>query len=182
MIGMKSLAASAAILPLGDPRLRVPSEAVTLGEPTLNGLMRQMAEALAAFQSVHGWGRALASPQLGIAKRIIVLDLGAGPFFMINPTVEWRSPEQFELWDDCMCAPSIAVRVLRSRSLTVRFSDEQGRTARFEKTGESVSELLQHELDHLDGVILTDRMLSQWGVVSREARPIAKPMDNPALS
>ena len=141
--------------------------------------MRPMAEALAAFRSAHGWGRALAAPQLGIAKRIIVLDLGAGPFFMINPAVERRSPEEFELWDDCMCAPSIAVRLLRSRSMTVRFTDERGRVARIEKCGESVSELLQHELDHLDGVLLTDRMLPKWGVVQREARAIAEPVVPP---
>ena len=85
------------------------------------------------------------------------------------------SPESFEVWDDCMCLPEIAVRVRRRRSLTLNYLDERLRPERMELVPEALSELIQHEMDHLDGVLLTDRALSEWGIVARSARAIASP-------
>lgn len=99
--------------------------------------------------------------------RILLFDLGSGPFLMINPEVLWRSKEMVEVWDDCMCAPEIAVRVLRHRSLTISFHDEHRKEIRMETTPESLSELVQHEIDHLDGILMTDRRLSDSDVFSR---------------
>jgi peptide deformylase len=164
------------ILKLGDPRLRAISVAVEPGDPTLHRELRELAGALEAFRSSHGWGRAMALPQLGIAKRVIAFDLGMQPFFMLNPVVEWLSEEKFELWDDCMCMPEIAVRVQRAHSLTVSFVDESMQARRLERVPSDVAELIQHELDHLDGILLTDRMLPAWGVVARELRDVARPL------
>jgi peptide deformylase len=151
---------TASILPLDDQALRTPSQPVAPDDPALEAHMRDLASALATFRAANGWGRAVALPQLGVAKRLVVLDLGSGPGFVINPVVLWTSPELFEVWDDCMCAPDIAVRVLRHRSMTVRFETEQGLTRTIERAPEEVSELLQHELDHLDGVLMTDRRIA----------------------
>jgi len=133
---------------------------VTPGDPDLARYMGDLTSALASFRAANGWGRAVALPQLGVAKRLVILDLGAGPTFMINPVVLWRSAELFEVWDDCMCAPDIAVRVLRHRAITVRFETETGGVRSIERAPEAVSELLQHELDHLDGVLMTDRRIA----------------------
>jgi peptide deformylase len=163
------------ILKLGDPRLRAISAAVEPDDPTLHRELRELADALKSFRSSHGWGRAIALPQLGIAKRVIAFDLGMQPFFVLNPVVEWLSEEKFELWDDCMCMPEIAVRVERARSLTISFVDESMQARRLERVTSDVAELIQHELDHLDGILLTDRMIPAWGVVARELRDVARP-------
>ena len=107
---------------------------------------------------------------------MIALDLGLQPFFVLNPVVEWLSEETFEVWDDCMCMPEIAVRVERARSLTLSFVDESMQARRLERVSSDVAELIQHELDHLDGILFTDRMIPAWGVVARELRDVARPL------
>ncbi|GAP66774.1 peptide deformylase [Mizugakiibacter sediminis] len=149
---------------------------VDFGGADLSAHQADLAAALSAFRASHGWGRAVALPQLGVAKRIVAFDLGGGPFFAINPVIEWQSPETFEVWDDCMCLPEIAVRVRRSRSLTLEYLDANRKRVRLERVSEDLSELIQHEMDHLEGVLLTDRMLPEWGVVAREARDRARPI------
>jgi peptide deformylase len=163
------------ILKLGDPRLRTIAVAVEPGDPTLHRELQDLAGTLRSFRSTHGWGRAIALPQLGTPKRVIAFDLGGQPFFVLNPVVEWVSEEKFELWDDCMCMPEIAVRVERARSLTLSFVDESMQARRLERVSSEVAELIQHELDHLDGILLTDRMIPAWGVVARELRDVARP-------
>lgn len=158
------------ILPLGDPRLRQLSAAVGMGDRTLSRHFTDLAAALSDFRASHGWGRAVALPQLGVPKRVIAFDLGDGPFFMVNPTISWISRAEFEVWDDCMCLPEIAVRVRRSRSLSISYLDSEMRHAQLDHVAEDLSELIQHEMDHLDGILLTDRMLPEWGVVARSAR------------
>ena len=169
------------ILRLGDPRLRVISAAVTPTDPTLQAQLRDLSGCLQSFRAEHCWGRAVSMPQIGIAKRAIVFDLGGGPFFALNPELKWCSPETFELWDDCMCMPGIAVRVRRACSLTVSFLDESMQMKCLDQVSSELSELIQHEIDHLDGILFTDRMIPEWGVVARELRDIAKPIDGPAV-
>ena len=170
-----------AILFLGDPRLRLRSAAVAPEDPQLPHELKELANALQSFRVTHGWGRAVALPQLGIAKRVIAVDLGGGPFFLLNPEIQWLSPETFELWDDCMCMPSIAVKVRRARSLTVSFVDASMKPGCLERVSPDLSELLQHELDHLDGILFTDRMMPEWGVIARELRHIARPINSPEI-
>ena len=162
------------ILQLGDPRLRQPSVPVKAGDPQVSAHLSDLAQALRAFRTEHGWGRAVALPQLGIGKRIVIFDIGSGPFFALNPKIEWLSPETFEVWDDCMCMPSIAVKVLRARSLTMSFLNESLQPCELRRVAPEISELIQHELDHLDGILFTDRMIADWGVVAREMRASAQ--------
>jgi peptide deformylase len=164
------------ILQLGDPRLRMVSAPVAPSDPELPRHLEDLAGALQSFRADHGWGRALSLPQLGIAKRVVVFDIGCGIFFAVNPKVEWLSTETFELWDDCMCMPSIAVRVRRACSLTLSFNDESMRAKHIDQVPPEVSQLIQHELDHLDGVLFTDRMIPKWGVVARNLRESAQPI------
>jgi peptide deformylase len=169
------------ILQLGDPRLRLISAAVTPTDPALQAQLRDLAGSLQSFRAEHCWGRAVSMPQIGIAKGAIVFDLGGGPFFALNPELKWCSPETFELWDDCMCMPGIAVRVRRACFLIVFLLDESMQMKCLDQVSSELSELIQHEMDHLDGILFTDRMIPEWGVVARELRDIAKPIGGPAV-
>ena len=158
----------AAVLLLGDPRLRQAAEPVSPSEPGLVGDIARLHATLARFRAECGFGRAISATQIGIARRFIALDLGEGAFTMLNPEITWKSEETFTLWDDCMSFPFLLVRVARSASISVEFEDEAGRWQRWEHLDRAMSELLQHEIDHLDGVLALDRATDREAVVSRE--------------
>ena len=86
---------------------------------------------------------------------------------VINPEITWRSEEMFTLWDDCMSFPDLLVKVLRHRSISVRFLDERGSMQIWTRLGLAESELLQHEVDHLDGILAVDRALDRDSIVYR---------------
>jgi peptide deformylase len=158
------------ILPLGDPRLRVVCEPVAdAAEPGFREEGRRLKEALDAFRAERGFGRGIAAPQIGVPKRFIAVNLGEGTRALINPSIIWRSEETFTLWDDCMCFPHLLVMLRRRVSISVSYSDEEGRLQVRERLGRAESELLQHELDHLDGILAVDLALSSRGIVYREA-------------
>lgn len=160
------MAAPAPVLELGHPALRTPC-APAGATPT--AAQREQANALqatlAAFRAAHGFGRAIAAPQIGVPLRVVAMDLGArpypdggsGPLVLWDPEVTWRSDATFTLWDDCMSFPSLLVRVRRHESLSLDFRDGDGRVRRWERVDRALAELLQHELDHLDGILALDR-------------------------
>ena len=150
---------------IGDPRLRATCAAVDQVDP---GEIARLAAALAAARARLGFGRAIAAPQLGIMRRLVVVDLGAGPFALINPEITWRSADLFEVWDDCLSVPDRVVRVRRHRSISLAFRDQALRPRVWRELPEDLAELLQHELDHLDGTLLVDRAIDDAAV-----RPIA---------
>nr|WP_315466453.1 peptide deformylase [uncultured Undibacterium sp.] len=93
---------------------------------------------------------------------------------MINPIITWRSVETFTMWDDCMCFPELLVKLRRHSSISVQFLNEQGVTQTWEKLERRIAELLQHEIDHLDGVLATDLVMDAASVIKRsdfEAAP-----------
>lgn len=157
-----------AILRLGDPRLRWPSRPVedACAAP-VRELLGRLHGTLAAFRSRHGFGRAMAAPQLGSRLRVVAFDLGPGPHALINPRITARSADTFTLWDDCLCFPDLLVRVRRATSISLEFLDERGRTQRWNDLGPAESELFQHELDHLDGVLAVDRAVDAEAIVTR---------------
>ena len=158
------------VLPLGDPRLRLVAAPVDdLLGPAFLEERRRLVAALDAFRAERGFGRGIAAPQLGIARRFVAINLGRGTRILVNPGIEWRSEETFTLWDDCMCFPDLLVRVRRHASITVAFQDEEGRPQRWERLARAESELLQHELDHLDGVLATDRAIDRDAIIYRAA-------------
>jgi peptide deformylase len=152
------------VLLLGDPRLRVRSAEV---ERYDRDAFDALAATLAAFRAKHGFGRAISAPQIGIARRFIAVNLGKGTFFVVNPVVTWRSEETFTMWDDCMSFPDLLVRVRRVQSLSLDYVDEQGKPRQWRDLDQAAAELLQHELDHLDGVLAVDRALDQQSLVLR---------------
>jgi peptide deformylase len=161
---------SSAILPLGDPRLRRRCEPVPdVADPEFLAENARLQAALEAFRREHGFGRGVAAPQLGIPRRLIALNLGQGTFSLVNPEITWRSQETFTLWDDCMCFPTLLVRVRRHCSISLDYLDLEGKVQHWANLGQAESELLQHECDHLDGILATDRAEGPEDIISREA-------------
>jgi peptide deformylase len=157
------------VLLMGDPRLRMRSREVT---GRLDGALRaglaDLHATLDAFRARHGFGRAIAAPQIGLDARAIAVNLRGVRTTLLDPVVTWQSPEAFTMWDDCMSFPGLLVRVRRARSLSVRFHDEGGREHLWGQLDQASSELLQHELDHLDGVLAVDRAEGPDALALRE--------------
>jgi peptide deformylase len=158
------------VLPLGDPRLRVPSPAVAdFGSPELERDREALVAELERFRRRFGFGRAIAAPQLGIPRRMIAMNLGDGTKVLVNPVMTWTSDETLTMWDDCMSFPSLLVRVRRHLSISVSFQDERGGVDGLVRLPVATSELLQHEIDHLDGILAIDRRLEGESIILRTA-------------
>ena len=157
------------VLQLGDARLRRRAETVPLpGDQKLRREAQTLQETLDRFRARHGFGRAIAAPQLGFARRLIALHLSEWPKWVLNPEIVWRSPERITLWDDCMSFPFLLVRVERHACVRVRYCDIEGAQQETAELDVATSELLQHEIDHLDGVLAVDRAIDKQALVARE--------------
>lgn len=168
------------LLTLGNPILRRISEPVSdfVAKPLITDA-QSLHNMLLKFREEHGFGRGIAAPQLGILKRMIALNLNGKQTTMLNPEIIWSSPEEFSLWDDCMCFPDILVRVKRNSSITVKFQDENGKTNTWEKLNPATSELLQHEIDHLNGILALDRAIDKESISYRANVQMPASVDNP---
>jgi peptide deformylase len=159
----------AKVLLLGDPNLRKKSRPVdSIADADFRYARDRLHATLEAFRAEHGFGRAISAPQIGVAQRFIAVNLGDGPFTMINPEITWASGETFTMWDDCMSFPFLLVRVRRHRSVSVRYLDDDGAIRVMDRIDQATSELLQHEIDHLDGVLAVDHALDAEAIVSRQ--------------
>jgi peptide deformylase len=156
------------ILTQGHPLLKQASHPVALPDSELALQIAQMHSTLSNFRSQKGFGRAIAAPQVGIAKRLIAMNLGATPFALINPRITWRSNEMQTVWDDCLSMPDCVVRVQRHASISLRYQNEYGQEIDWEHLSSDLAELLQHEIDHLDGILMNERQSGADAI-----RPIA---------
>ena len=160
------------ILLVGDPRLRAVSRPV--GEADLAPALRlgaDLACTLAQFRAQHGWGRAIAAPQVGAALRLVAFDFGAGPFPALNPRIISRSAQTAVVYDDCFSLPDIAAPVERHVSVTLSYEDERRQPRVLERLPFELAELVQHELDHLDGILFVDRITDVRSIVARSLKP-----------
>jgi peptide deformylase len=98
---------------------------------------------------------------------MIAMNLGAGSFLLINPLLSGHSADKFTMWDDCMSFPWLMVRVARHSHVEASFRNERGEPVTWAQNSRAVSELLQHEVDHLDGILALDRALDREAVVAR---------------
>jgi len=157
------------ILQLGNPVLWRKSAVVAdIQSGEARGVVRDLSDTLAAFRESTGYGRGIAAPQLGILKRVIFIRMQpagfCGPLF--NPQVVWESEQSFELWDDCFSFPDLMVRVSRAAQIRVNYRDVRGIDQTLEAEGD-FSELLQHEIDHLDGILAVQRAVSPQAFATR---------------
>ncbi len=141
---------------LGDPILRSRCEPISRPRSSaVRIILDDLRDTLRGLRARHGRGRGLAAPQIGAPVRMIYLEL-ARPLAMINPEIVDVGNEDFDVWDDCFSIPDLLVRVSRAYRVRVNYQDGRGdwQTADFEGPE---AELLQHEIDHLDGVLTVDR-------------------------
>ncbi|GAB3497071.1 peptide deformylase [Spirosoma knui] len=149
------------LLLLGDPRLYETCEPVLESELSLvAGWVADLHNVMEEIRAKYQFGRGIAAPQLGIMKRLIYLNVDR-PQIIINPEFSAVSDETEELWDDCMSFPNLLVRVRRHRSLTMSYRDEHWHPQHWHVTDWAMSELIQHEYDHLNGVLCTMRAVDQ---------------------
>lgn len=159
------------VLQLGDPLLR--QTALTVEDPAardIRNLVQDLTDTLAHWRSATGYGRGIAAPQLGVLQRVIFLKLpGAEPWPLINPEITERSEEKIIVWDACLSFLSIFMQVERHRQVTVRYRNLNDETLEFEAGDDrNLSELLQHEIDHLDGILAIDRVVDVKTICTRE--------------
>jgi len=144
------------LLKLGDERLYGISEPIT---PEESGMVkewvRDLHDTLMEYRRVYGAGRAVAAPQIGVFKRLLYMYLDK-PYVFINPVMEFPDDETYELMDDCMSFPGLMVKVRRYRRAVIKYLNEDMVPSEMNLEGD-LSELLQHEYDHLDGILATMR-------------------------
>ena len=153
---MKSLSD---LLQLGNPLLYEVCKPVLQSElPLVADWVLDLDNVMKEIRAKYNFGRAIAAPQLGIMKRLIYMNIDK-PIVFINPEFSDLSTEMFELWDDCMSFPNLLVKVKRHKQLTINYLDENWKTQEW-KVSDDLSELLQHEYDHLDGILCTMRAIN----------------------
>jgi peptide deformylase len=143
------------ILQLGNPKLR--ERSLQVSEPdgrvsrTLAGNLR---DTLLDHRRRTGYGRGIAAPQLGTLARVLHVEAD-GSTTMVNPRITACSEQTMVVWDFCFSYFSIVFPVRRHVLVEVKYQDLAGREQRLEAVGD-LAELLQHEIDHLDGVLAID--------------------------
>jgi peptide deformylase len=139
-----------------EPVLSQPGEPVTEFNEDLRKFVADMFETMYAAQGIG-----LAAPQVAVSRRVTVIDLSCGKepaekLVLINPEIIAREGSQYEE-EGCLSFPDIREKIKRAFKVTVRAQDENGQW--FEMDGEELlSRAFQHEIDHLDGVLFTQRM------------------------
>lgn len=142
-----------------DPVLREVAKEVTKFNSNLKKILKDMAETM---YDANGVG--LAAPQIGISKRMIVVDVGdeSGLIEMVNPVILEREGEQVGP-EGCLSIPNLNGDVLRADRIVVQGQDSDGHTFTIEAT-DYLSRAFQHEIDHLNGVLFTDIALNTYDV------------------
>lgn len=148
------------ILQLGNPYLRERSVSITnVDAPEVQRAITDLGDTLSDFQQRNGFGRAISAIQIGIPYRLIYMRIDK-PVVLVNPVIADFGDEKMILWDDCFSFPNLMVKVERHLNIDVRYSDENGNESSLKVDG-SLSELLQHEIDHLDGILAVDRAIDK---------------------
>ena len=145
------------IIKLPDKRLRLVSEPVKRIDAGLRKLVEEMFETLYAAPGIG-----LAGIQVGVAKRVIIMDLSKKddtrkPEVFINPEVTWASEEKSTYGEGCLSIPEYYEEVERPAVVKVKYLDFEGKAREVEASG-LLATCLQHEIDHLDGILFIDHI------------------------
>ena len=135
---------------IGDNVLTKKAKEITVVDDRLTMLIQDM---LDTMYEADGVG--LAAPQIGILKRIVVIDVGNGLFEMINPEILEKSGEQDGM-EGCLSVPGLSGEVKRPMNVTVRYTDRKGQVITIDTEG-IFARCVCHELDHLDGILFKDK-------------------------
>jgi peptide deformylase len=147
------------VLLLGNPKLYKVSSKVSQKElEGLEPVIQDLHDTLVAFREDYGWGRAIAAPQIGLMKRIVYM-LVNEPVVLFNPVIKLRVRRKMEIWDDCMSFPELLVKVKRYRRCKVEYRDLNWKKRSIYLEGK-LAALMQHEVDHLRGILTVQRAIS----------------------
>ncbi len=159
------------ILLLGNPRLYQMSLPVASDEHgQMEAVVADLHDTLIDFRKRCGAGRAIAAPQIGVMKRLLYMHIDK-PVVFINPVLKEKSVAVIDVWDDCMSFPDLLVKVKRHQTCTIEYHDMAGRKQRMRLAGD-LSELLQHEYDHLDGILAVSRALDRHSFALRSQKDL----------
>ena len=158
-----------------DPVLRKKAKEVKRVNNSVRKIFDDMLETMRMAQGVG-----LAAPQVGISKRLIVVDAGDGPYFLANPEVVARSKETETKWEGCLSWPGYVGEVERPLKVSVKGLDRDGHEVWVEGEG-LLARALLHEIDHLDGILFVDRATTITEVPKEETSEVSFD-DSPRLS
>ena len=137
------------------------------GPAAAAGTIADLRDTLHEFQRTHGFGRGIAAVQIGVPERVIYIEIHGKVYPLVNPEWVSLSEEKFRLWDDCFSFPNLMVWLERSKRCVLRYQDE-GANWRTIEAADDFAELLQHEMDHLDGVLAVDRAIDGNSLAMRD--------------
>jgi peptide deformylase len=152
---------------MGDPGLRQSCTAITdFTSSRWDRLVGDLADTLHDWQERSTYGRGIAAPQIGEHVRLIYIE-GFTPAVFVNPSIVAASAGTWQPWDACLSfSLAFFCRVTRHQWVDVDYCDLSGHRHRLHAEGER-AELLQHEIDHLDGILAVDRMTSSQTMCMR---------------
>ena len=155
------------ILLIGNPVLREKSEDVLEFDQSLENLVADLKDTIIDFQKRKGMGRGIAAPQIGILRKVIFLHLPDRSFALINPEIIRKSDQTIQVWDSCFSFDvAFFVKTERYQKITVKYQNENGDIIE-ESFQDDLSELLQHEIDHLHGILATDHLKDNQDIILR---------------
>ena len=157
------------VLRLGNPKLYEKSARMRRTDiPHLGPLVRDLHDTLMDFRDRYGAGRAIAAPQIGVMKKLVYMHIGK-PVVVLNPILDRKSRQTREVWDDCMCFPDLLVKVRRHQRCRISYRDGNWKECEMFLEGD-LSELLQHEVDHLDGILAVSRAIDNHSFALRSQK------------
>ncbi len=142
---------------LGDPILRERCQRIANPRsPAVRVVADDLRDTLRDWRERGASGRGITAPQIGAPIRMILVVDSTRRRTLLNPEIVDVGDEDFLVWDECSSFPDLMVRVQRAYRITVKYHDFAGKSHTLEADGQ-LAELLQHGIDHLDGVLAVDR-------------------------
>src|SRR5712691_10888712 len=151
-----------------DPRLKIKARAVSVVDAKVRRLMDDMLETM-----YHSIGIGLSAPQVGVAQRVLVVDVARegekpAPMRLANPEILWRSEELMLANEGCLSLPEHYADVERPAAFRLRYLDHENEIREIDAKG-LLATCLQHEIDHLDGVLFVDHISTlKRGIILRK--------------
>jgi peptide deformylase len=140
----------------GDPILRKKAKPVTVFDDVLRALVDGMKETMVEYD-----GLGLAAPQVGRSMQVVIIDATKGekpPYVLINPEFTFLSKDEVEREEGCLSFPEIHLNITRPAIVSVKAFDEFGKPFALENTDDILARALQHEIDHLNGILIIDHI------------------------
>ena len=152
--------ASLEIFKLGDEELRQNAKRISKVDNSIRNLAQEMLQSMYAAKGIG-----LAAPQIGINKELLVIDVNfedsaAEPLILINPEITDYGTTLNSYEEGCLSIPGVYLNVIRPSTIKLKFRDEMGRPRKMKADG-LLARCIQHEMDHLNGVLFVDRVTSR---------------------